>query len=41
MAKKKLPKEIRKAVEEWRISSGAVMLCLVAFSDGQGVHAFQ
>jgi hypothetical protein len=40
-AKKKLPREMKKKVEEWKFRSGAVMMCLVAYSDGQDVRAFQ
>jgi hypothetical protein len=40
-AKKKLPKEIKKKVEEWKFSSGALVLCLVAYSDGQNVQTFK
>jgi len=40
-AKKKLPGEIKKKVEEWKFSSGALVMCLVAYSDGQDVHSFQ
>jgi hypothetical protein len=40
-AKKKLPGEVKKKVEEWKFSSGAVVMCLVAYSDGQDVHSFQ
>jgi hypothetical protein len=40
-AKKKLPKDVKKKVEEWKFSSGALVMCLVAYSDGQDVQAFQ
>lgn len=40
-AKKKLPKEVKKRVEEWKFSSGALVMCLVAYSDGTDVQAFQ
>lgn len=40
-AKGKLPKQIKKNVEEWKFSSGALMVCLVAYSDGKEVQAFQ
>jgi hypothetical protein len=40
-AKKKLPKEIQKRVEEWKFTTGAAVLCLVAYSDGQDVRTFQ
>ena len=41
MAKGKLPKEIQKKVDEWKFSSRALVMCLVAYSDGNGVQAFQ
>jgi hypothetical protein len=40
-AKKKLPKEIKDAVEKWKFSSGAAVLCLVAYPDGEDVQTFQ
>jgi hypothetical protein len=40
-AKKKLPKEVKKKVEEWKFSSGALVMCLVAYSDGQDVQTLQ
>lgn len=40
-AKTKLPKDIKKKVEEWKFSTGALVMCLVAYSDGNDVHAFQ
>jgi hypothetical protein len=40
-AKLKLPKQMKKKVEEWKLSSGAVVMCLVAYSDGQEVNTFQ
>jgi hypothetical protein len=40
-ARSKLPKEIRKKVEEWKFSSGVQVLCLVAYSDGQDVQTLQ
>ena len=40
-AKKKLPKDVKKKVEEWKFSSRALVMCLVAYSDGQDVQAFQ
>jgi hypothetical protein len=40
-ARTKLPKEIRKKVEEWKFSSGVQVLCLVAYSDGQDVQTLQ
>lgn len=41
MAKKKLPKYIKKKIEEWKFRSGALVLCLVAYPDGQDVQTFQ
>lgn len=40
-AKNKLPNAIKKKVEDWKFSSGAVVMCLVAYSDGDDVQAFQ
>jgi hypothetical protein len=40
-AKKKLPGEVKKKLEEWKFSSGALVLCLVAYSDGQQVNTFE
>jgi hypothetical protein len=40
-AKRKLPNDIKKKVEEWKFSSGALVMCLVAYSDGQDVQSFQ
>ena len=40
-AKTKLPKDIKKKVEEWKFSTGAAVLCLVAYSDGLNVQTFQ
>jgi len=40
-AKQKLPKQIKKKLEEWKFSSGAVVVCLVAYPDGKDVQAFQ
>lgn len=40
-AKGKLPKEMKKKVEDWKFSSGALMVCLVAYSDGKEIQAFQ
>ena len=40
-AKTKLPKDIRKKVEEWKFSSGALVMCLVAYSNGENVDTFQ
>ena len=36
----KLPKEIKKKVEEWKFMSGALVMCLVAYYDGKGVQVF-
>jgi len=41
VAKKKLPTEVKKKVEDWKFSSGALVMCLVAYSDGQDVQTFQ
>ena len=40
-AKRKLPKEIQKKVDEWKFSSGAVIMCIVAYRDGEDVRSFQ
>jgi hypothetical protein len=40
-ARTKLPKDIKKKLEEWRFASGAAILCLVAYSDGSNVQTFQ
>ena len=40
-AKTKLPKEIQQKVDEWKFSSGAQVFCLVFYSDGKDVWAFQ
>ena len=40
-ARTKLPAEIKKKIEEWKFSSGALVVCLVAFSDGKDVQGFQ
>lgn len=40
-AKKKLPKEIKDMVEKWKFSSGAAIICLVAYKDGDDVQSFQ
>jgi hypothetical protein len=40
-ARTKLPKDIKKKLEEWRFESGAAFLCLVAYSDGFNVQTFQ
>jgi hypothetical protein len=41
MVKGKLPKHIQKKVEEWKFQSGALVMCLVAYSDGTDIHSFQ
>ena len=41
MVKKKLPKDIRKKIEEWKLSSGALVMCIVAYSDGHSVNGLQ
>jgi hypothetical protein len=41
MAKTKLPKDIRKKVEEWKSASGALVMCLVVYYDGKQVQSFQ
>ena len=41
MAKKKLPKEIKKKLEEWKFASGALIMCLVAYPDKKTVQSFQ
>ena len=40
-AKTKLPKDIKNQVEEWKFSSGALVMCLVAYPDGEDVQSFQ
>jgi hypothetical protein len=40
-AKTKLPKEIKNMVEKWKFSSGAAIMCLVAYPDGDDVQSFQ
>jgi hypothetical protein len=40
-ARKKLPKDIQKKLEDWKFSSGALMICLVAYSNGDDVRTFQ
>lgn len=40
-ARKKLPQLIRNKLEDWKFESGAVILCLVAYSDGKEVNAIQ
>ena len=38
LAKKKLPKD---KIEEWKLSSGALVMCIVAYSDGHSVNGLQ
>jgi hypothetical protein len=40
-AKTRLPAEIKKKLEEWNFTSGALVMCLVAYSDGKQVQGFQ
>jgi hypothetical protein len=40
-AKKKLPGQVKKKVEEWKFASGALVMCLVAYSDGHDVQTLQ
>jgi hypothetical protein len=40
-AKTKLPKDIKDKVEEWKFTSGALVMCLVAYRDGEDVQSFQ
>ena len=40
-AKKKLPGQVKKKIEEWKFVSGALVMCLVAYSDGHDVQTFQ
>ena len=37
----KLPKEIKKKVEEWKFMSGALVMCLVAYSRSSGISVHQ
>ena len=41
MTKRKLAKEVRKKVEDWKFSSGVLVLCLVAYPDGEDIESFQ
>ena len=41
MAETKLPKDIKKKIEEWKFTSGALVMCLVAYHDGKDVQALQ
>ena len=38
---KKLPTEIKKKIEEWKFTNGALVICLVAYSDGKDPQGFQ
>ena len=40
-AKTKLPKDVKKNVDEWKARSGALALCLLAYYDGNEIHTFQ
>lgn len=40
-AKTKLPGEVKKKVEDWKFSTGALVMCLVAYPDGKDVQSFQ
>lgn len=40
-AKTKLPKDVKKHVDEWKSGSGALAICLVAYYDGTEIQAFQ
>ena len=40
-AKKKLPGQVKKKIEEWKFAGGALVMCLVAYSDGHDVQTFQ
>jgi hypothetical protein len=40
-AKTKLPKEVKKTVDDWKSGCGALALCLVAYYDGAEIKAFQ
>jgi hypothetical protein len=39
MAKTKLPKDIKKKIEEWKFTSRVLVMCLVAYHDGKDVQA--
>jgi hypothetical protein len=41
MAKKKLPTKVKKKIEKWKFSSGALVMCLVAYSNGRDAQTFQ
>jgi hypothetical protein len=40
-ARKKLPREIEKKLEEWKFKSGALVMCHVAYRDGQDMRTFK
>ena len=40
-AKGKLPKEMKKKVEEWKFEGRALVMCMVAYLDGKNVQSFQ
>lgn len=40
-ARTKLPKQIQKKVDEWKFTSGALMLCMVAYREGDELRTFQ
>jgi hypothetical protein len=33
--------EIKRKIEEWKFSSGALVMCIVAYSDGKDAQGFQ
>jgi hypothetical protein len=41
MAKKKLPTKVKNEIEKWKFSSGVLVMCLVAYSNGRDVQTFQ
>jgi hypothetical protein len=41
MAKKKLLTEVKKEIEKWKFLSGALVMCLVAYSNERNVQTFQ
>jgi hypothetical protein len=40
-AKTKLPKDVKKKVDEWKSGSGALAICFLAYYDGSDIQAFQ
>jgi len=40
-ARKKLPKEMKRKVDEWNFLSGAVIMSMAAYKDGDDVRYFQ